>query len=43
MFMGEIDTSDYVPDEEAIQKSIEKNRVIVKSMRDEFKYLLENE
>lgn len=43
LFMGEIDTSGYVPDEEAIQKSIEKNRAIIKSIRDEFKYLLENE
>lgn len=43
LFTGEIDTSDYVPDEEAIKKSIEKNRAIIASLGDEFKHLLGNE
>lgn len=40
-FEGELDTSDYVPDWEAINKSIEKNRAIIASLGDEYRDLLE--
>ncbi len=39
-FHGSLDTSDYVPDWEAINASLEKNRAIVASLGGEFAELV---
>ena len=39
-FDGVFDTSDYVPDEEAIKAEIEKNRALIASYGEEFAELL---
>ena len=39
-FDGVVDTSDYVPDEEALRESREKNRALVASLGEEFEDLL---
>ncbi len=39
-FNGVVDTSDYVPDEEAIQAAMEKNRALIASYGEEFAILL---
>lgn len=39
-FDGVVDTSDYVPDEEAIKADMEKNRALVASYGEEFAILL---
>lgn len=39
-FDGVIDTSDYVPDEEAIKADMEKNRALVASYGEKFEILL---
>lgn len=39
-FDGVVDTSDYVPDEEALGESREKNRALVASLGEEFEDLL---
>ena len=39
-FDGVVDTSDYVPDEEAIKAGIEKNRALIASYGEEFAELL---
>ena len=39
-FNGVVDTSDYVPDEEALRESREKNRALVASLGEEFEDLL---
>ena len=39
-FNGVVDTSDYVPDEEAIKAAIEKNRALIASYGEEFAILL---
>lgn len=39
-FHGSLDTSDYVPDWEAIDASIEKNRAIIASLGGEFAELV---
>lgn len=39
-FNGVVDTSDYVPDEEAIKAAMEKNRALIASYGEEFVILL---
>jgi len=39
-FDGVVDTSDYVPDEEAVKAAMEKNRALVASLGEEFEDLL---
>lgn len=39
-FNGVVDTSDYVPDEEAIKAAMEKNRALIASYGEEFAILL---
>lgn len=39
-FNGVVDTSDYVPDEEAIKAAMEKNRALIVSYGEEFAILL---
>jgi hypothetical protein len=39
-FNGVVDTSDYVPDEEAIKAAMEKNRALIASYGEEFEILL---
>lgn len=39
-FDGVVDTSDYVPDEEAIKADMEKNRALVASYGEKFAVLL---
>ncbi|MCM1044210.1 MAG: hypothetical protein NC417_01760 [Candidatus Gastranaerophilales bacterium] len=39
-FDGVVDTSDYVPDEEAIKAGIEKNKALIASYGEEFEELL---
>lgn len=39
-FDGVVDTSDYVPDEEAIKAAMEKNRALVASYGEKFAILL---
>lgn len=39
-FNGVVDTSDYVPDEEAIKAAMEKNRALIASYGEKFAILL---
>ncbi len=39
-FNGVVDTSDYVPDEEAIKAAMENNRALIASYGEEFAILL---
>ncbi len=39
-FNGVVDTSDYIPDEEAIKAAMEKNRALIASYGEEFAILL---
>ena len=39
-FDGVVDTSDYVPDEEAVRAAMEKNRALVASYGEKFAVLL---
>ncbi|MCM1569357.1 MAG: hypothetical protein NC081_07920 [Roseburia sp.] len=39
-FDGVVDTSDYVPDEEAVKAAMEKNRALIASYGEKFEVLL---